>query len=359
MTAVTTTSLIVAPPGPGTGAQRTEVDLHELDAAGRARGTQQAAPVRKVRAPAQAQLTKSGSEPTAGRPVVSCSSALAEGGPARAPDVLDERAPCRWLLDGCRCPHDVPACGTNPTRAVGQGSEHGEPTETVGEHVVGNERQGHDAATRRHEEANSPQGSTGRHPGQGQVSESVQQRPQAGLGDGPGAGLSVALHDHAVDARRQGIRVHPHPHRTSCSERHAHQPLSKAGNGCRPLQHQGAHGIRVRKSRSVEHEEGTDDHRHPTTPVDRQLEHVIGAGTVDQGVSRVPHTLTVCPARAPRSAGECVDDRHGDEDAEHAQRHATPEQRGHRAGSGTGASDRSGAGSVLTATRTRGRRCDS
>ncbi len=66
-------------------------------------------------------------------------------------------------------------------------------------------------------------------------------------------------------------------------------------------------------------------------------------------------------ARRPegsRSAGEGVDQREADQHAEHPERHPAPEERGHRAGSGTdtvGRSERIG----TEVTRTRGRRCDS
>ena len=57
-------------------------------------------------------------------------------------------------------------------------------------------------------------------------------------------------------------------------------------------------------------------------------------------------------------AGQGVDDRDADEHPEHAERHPTPEERGHRAGSGTDTVGRSGAPAPCV-TRTRGRRCDS
>ena len=84
--------------------------------------------------------------------------------------------------------------------------------------------------------------------------------------------------------------------------------------------------------------------------------------------SRAPCSRAVCSRavcsrrRATCSVGssarERVDDREADEHAEHPERHPPPEQRGHRAGSGTGTVARSGTNGTEV-TRTRGRRCDS
>ena len=64
------------------------------------------------------------------------------------------------------------------------------------------------------------------------------------------------------------------------------------------------------------------------------------------------------PPGRRRLPGQRVDQRDADQHAEHAERHPAPEERGHRAGSGTDTVGRSE--SIGTeVTRTRGRRCDS
>ena len=64
-----------------------------------------------------------------------------------------------------------------------------------------------------------------------------------------------------------------------------------------------------------------------------------------------------CPP-GPVLPGQRVDERHPDQDAEHAERHPPTKERGHRAGSGTGTVARSDT-TGTEVTRTRGRRCDS
>ena len=106
--------------------------------------------------------------------------------------------------------------------------------------------------------------------------------------------------------------------------------------------------------------------------VDSKLQHVVGAGPVDHEGGGWAHAPTVCRCRMVSARGACpegvraaesltgqgVDQRHPHQDAEHTEGHPAAEERGHRAGSGTGTvgcSDTIG----TEVTRTRGRRCDS
>lgn len=86
------------------------------------------------------------------------------------------------------------------------------------------------------------------------------------------------------------------------------------------------------------------------------LRTITDSGTRVLVIRDVPSAVESAPDRSA-SAGERVDDRHAEQHREHAERHPPPEERGHRAGSGTGTA--AGSGRRAAVTRTRGRRCDS